>query len=64
MLHWIYEFFRQRGLTEPDVVDEVMTSVLPRYEDPQEEPSDYGSDLERIVVLPHQRRRRQPAWYG
>lgn len=42
-------FFEQLGLTEPDVVDEVLTTVLPKYASEKKQDKSYAADLERIA---------------
>lgn len=43
------EFFRRLGLTTPDLVDEVITYVLPSYQGDRQDDSNYESDLGRIA---------------
>ena len=42
-------FLTLLGLTEPDAVDEIITSVLPRYERVSAVPDEYAADLDRIA---------------
>ena len=46
----VLDFLHQIGLTEPDVVDEVLTSIVPRYEVEEPDDTDYAADLERIAL--------------
>lgn len=45
-----HEFLKKLGLSEPDVVDEVLTHILPKYGSKQEiDDSELGEDIELIV---------------
>lgn len=45
------EFLRDLGLTEPDAADEVMTTILPRYQGDEKPDQDkHASNLDRIAV--------------
>ena len=46
-----HKFLQQLGLTEPDAVDDVLTSLLPRYTGDGDIPADYLSDLARIAAV-------------
>jgi len=46
-----WEFLKRLGLSEPDIVDDVIANVLPRYESGSGLPeTDYASDIERILT--------------
>jgi len=44
------DFLCRLGLTEPDAVDEVVTSILPRYQAGKAKLEDYASDLDLIAA--------------